>query len=122
MNHCFMSIDLVAFGWIVFVTNPNTVVLSVWIGVGGCLWPISSTVVIAGISCHELIYSAPISASSAEVITFFMICAMVNTAPLFDGFAAFFYMKKCPPALLLDFGSVRWDALLCAARTILLAL
>ena len=44
MHQCCMSADLVAFDWRFFVTNPNDVVLSVWIGVGGCLWPISSTV------------------------------------------------------------------------------
>ena len=70
MNQCFMSIELVAFGWSFFVENNSAVVLSVWIGVGGCLWPISSTVVSPGISYRELIYSAPISASAAEVITF----------------------------------------------------
>ena len=87
-----------------FVTNPNTVVLSVWIGVGGCLWPISSTVIHTGIACRELIYIAPIYASASEVITFFMICAMVKTALLFAGFAAFFYIKTFTPALLLAFG------------------
>ena len=107
MNQCFMSIELVAFGWSFFVENNSAVVLSVWIGVGGCLWPISSTFVSPSISYRELIYSAPISASSAEVITFFMICAMVKTAPLFSGFAALFDMKKFPPDMLLDFGSVR---------------
>ena len=70
MNQCFMSVDLVDFGWRFFVTNPNAVVLSVWIEVGGCLWPVSSTVVSAGIACGEFIYSAPISTSAAEVITF----------------------------------------------------
>ena len=72
MNQCFMSIDLVDFGWRFFVTNPITVVLSFWIGVGGCLCPIYSTVVCAGIASGELIYSDPISASAAEVITFFL--------------------------------------------------
>ena len=70
MNQCFMYVDLVAFGRSFFVTNPNAVVLSVCIGVGGCLWTIPSTVVCSGIACHELKYSAPISESSAEVITF----------------------------------------------------
>ena len=70
MNQCYISVGLVAFGWSFFATNPNSVVLSVWIGVGGCLWPISSTVVRAGIAYRELIYSAPISASADEVITF----------------------------------------------------
>ena len=68
--------------------------LYVWIGVGGCLWPISSTVFHAGIACCELIYSAPISASAAEVITFFMMFAMFNTDPLFAWFAAFSDMKN----------------------------
>ena len=89
-----MSFELVAFGWIFFVTDPNAVVLSVWIGVDGCLWPISSTVFHAGIACCELIYSAPISASAAEVITFFMMFAMFNTDPLFAWFAAFSDMKN----------------------------
>ena len=94
MNYCFMSVDLVAFGGRFFVTNPNDVVLSIWIGVGGCLWPIFSTVIRAGIVCCEFICSAPISTSASEVITFFIICAMFNTATLFVGFAAFFYMKN----------------------------
>ena len=107
MHQCCMSADLVAFDWRFFVTNPNDVVLSVWIGVGGCLWPISSTVIRAGIACPELIYIAPIYASASEVITFFMICAMVKTALLFAGFAALFDMKTFPPALLLSLGLVR---------------
>ena len=94
MNQCFMSVDLVAFVWRFFVTNPNAVVLSVWVGIGGCLWPIPSAVVRAGIACCELIYSAPISASADEVITFFIICTMVKAAPLFSGFDALFGMKK----------------------------
>ena len=71
------------------------------------MWPISSTVVLAGIYCHELIYSAPISASAAEVIKFLIICEMFKSAPLFAGFAALFDMKKCSPDPLLTFGSVR---------------
>ena len=106
-NQCCMSVDLVAFGWRFFVTNPNYVVLSVCIGVGGCLWPISSTAVRTGIACRELIHSAPISASAAKIITFIIICAMFNNAPLFAGFVVLSYMKKFPPAVLLDFGLVR---------------
>ena len=71
------------------------------------MWPIYSTVVCASIACRELIYCDPISASAAEVITFFMICEMSKTAPLFAGFAALSDMKKYPLALLLAFGSVR---------------
>ena len=70
MNQCFMSVDWVAFVWRFFVTNPSAVVLSVWIGVDGCLWTIYSTAIRGGITCRKLIYSAPISASGAEVIRF----------------------------------------------------
>ena len=86
------------------------------------MWPISSTVVRAGIACRELIYIAPISASAADVIMFLIICAMVKTARFCSGFAALFDMKKCQPALLLSFGLVRYDASLCAARTMFLVL
>ena len=122
MNHCCMSVHLVDFGWRFFVTNLNYVVLSVWIGVGGCLWPISSTFFCAGTACRELIYITTISASAAEVITFFMICAMFKTAPLFSGFSALFDMKKFQPSLPLAFGLVRQDASMCAPITMSLAL
>ena len=68
------------------------------------MWPISSTVVRSSIAFRKLMYSAPIYSSAAEVIPFLIICAMVNTAPSFAGFAAFFDMKKFPPSLLFDFG------------------
>ena len=71
------------------------------------MWPISSTVVRAGIDCCELIYSAPISSSAAKVIIFCMTDAMVKTAQFFAGFATLFEMKKCPPDLLRAFGLVR---------------
>ena len=81
--------------------------LSIWIGVGGSVWPISSTVVCAGIACRKLINSDLISVSAAEVITFLMIFEMVKTDPLFAGFAAFFYIKTFPAARIVVFGSVR---------------
>ena len=65
-----MSADLVAFDWRFFVTDTNDVVLSIWIGVGGCLWPISSPVVRSSIAFRKLMYSDPIYASAAEVIPF----------------------------------------------------
>ena len=71
MNQCCISIELAFFGWRFFVTNPHDVVFCVYIAVGGGFWPIYSTVVCAGIAYCELIYSAPISTSAAEVITFF---------------------------------------------------
>ena len=86
MNQYFMSVDLVACGWRFFITNPRAVVLSVWMGVGGCGWPISSAVVRAGIAWREFMYRAPISASAADDMTALMIWAIFNMAPLSGGF------------------------------------
>jgi hypothetical protein len=54
-------------------------------------------------------------------MTAFMIWATVRTALLLGGRAMFVDMKKCHPALLLALDSDRYDALLCPARTMLLA-
>ena len=89
-----MSVDLVAFGCRFFSTKPTAVVLSVWIGVGGCVCPISIKVCLAGIACLEFRKRAPISASAADDITFFMICAMFKTAALFAGSSSLFDKKK----------------------------
>ena len=104
------------------VTKPRAVVLSVMIGVGGWMWPISSRSILAGMACLEFKNNAPISASAAEDMTFLMICAMLWKAPLFGGHFELSDMKKCPPALLLAFGSVRYDASLWTFSIMLLAL
>ena len=90
--------------------KPSAVVLSVIIGVGGWMWPISSRSVLAGMACLELRNNTPISASAAEDMTLLMIWAMLWKAPLFGGQSELSDMKKCPPALLLAFGSDRYDA------------
>ena len=46
-------------------------------------------------------------ASVADVITCLMMCAMLSTAPLFAGIVVLIDRKKCPPAQLRDFGSLR---------------
>ena len=81
--------------------------LSVCIGVGGGLWPVVSNAWRAGIASLQFIKIDPNSASAAEYMTVFMICKMVRTDPLFVGSAESSDMKKCPPALLLAFDSVR---------------
>ena len=78
-----MSSDFVAFGLRFFVTNPKAVVLSVWVGVVGCLWSISSSKQHAGIACLVFMYKAPISAPAADVITVPIVVEMLRTAPLF---------------------------------------
>ena len=90
---------------ILLVTTQSAVVLSVCIGVGGCLWPIVSNAWRAGIVYLQLMRRAPNSASAAEDMTALMICEIVRTDPLFDGTAESSDLKKCPHDLLLAFDS-----------------
>ena len=113
-----MSIALVRRGWMLFVTTPNAVLLSVCIGVGGCLCPISSSSCLIATASHALMYRAPSSASAALDMTVLIILDMFNTAPLFGGSLTLDDMKKWPPALLRPPGSLRYDASLCTANTI----
>ena len=82
-----MSIDLSCLLAMLLVTTPSEVVLSVCIVVGGCLWPIVSNALRAGIASLQLMKRDPNSASAAEEMTAFMICEMVRTDPLFGGTA-----------------------------------
>ena len=61
-----MSIDLSSLLAILWVKTPSAAVLSVCIGVGGCLWPIVSNAWRAGIASLQLTKRAPNSASAAE--------------------------------------------------------
>ena len=70
------------------------VLLSVWIGVGGWTWPISSAVMRAGMACHALMNKAPILALAADDVTDLMIQAMFNTAQLFFGSCESSEIKK----------------------------
>ena len=89
------------------VMTPSVVVLSVCIGVGGCLWPIVFNAWRAEIASLQFMKRAPNSASAAKDMTTFMICEIVSTDPLFGGMAESSDMKKCPPALRLAFDSYR---------------
>ena len=100
-----MPIDFSGFLEMMLVTTLYAVVLYVCIGVGGFVCPIFSSACLAGMASLQLMKRAPSSASSADDMTALMILVVVNTAPLLGGNAMFFYMKKCPPALLLDFVS-----------------
>ena len=105
-----------------FVTTPSAVVLSVCIGVGGCLWTIYLSEWRDGMASRKLMKRAPSSASAAEDMTALIIFVMVITAPLLGGMAEFLDMKKCPPSLLRAFVSEIYEASLWPARNILLAL
>ena len=94
------------------VTTPFAVVLSVFIGVGGCVCPIYSIYWRDGMSFLQFMKSAFSSASAADDMTALIILAKVNTSPFLGGNAVFFDMKKCPPDLLLVFFLERYKALL----------
>ena len=102
-----MSMDLVALGVMRLVRTPCAVELSVCIGVFGCGWPNSTSVVRIGTANFALMKSAPNSASAAELITALMICEMLRMAPLLRGISSSLDMKKCPPARLRAFASER---------------
>ena len=51
-----------------------------------------------------LINNAPSSASAADDITAFMICAMFKIDPLGDGISSLFDRENSPPVLLLASG------------------
>ena len=80
--------------------DPTSVELSVWIGNLGCGQPISMSVLRSGIIFLDVMYSAAISASAADAITYLMIFAIVNTGPLSFGFGSFSERKIWAPALL----------------------
>ena len=104
-----------------FVTTVWAAELSVWSGVGGCGCPISISVFLMGTALRAFMYMAPISASAADDMTALIICATVWTAPLLWGNSVSAAMKKCPPALLLAFDSLKYEASLWTASTMSLA-
>ena len=69
---------------IFLLTTPKAVVLSVCIGVGGCLCPMILSKCRAGIASLQFIKRAPSSASAEEDITALMIWETVRMEPLFD--------------------------------------
>ena len=95
---------------ILLVTKPCVVVLSIYIGVYGCVCPISYSDWRSGLAYLQLIKSAPSSAYDDDAMTALMILAIVNTDPLLEGNAMLFDMKQCPPALLLNLVSERYEA------------
>ena len=92
---------------IFLLTTPKAVVLSVCIGVGGCLCHMISSACCAGIASLQFMKRAPSLASTAEDITALKIWETVRMAPLFDGMASLLDMIKCPPDLLLAFVSYK---------------
>ena len=81
--------------------------LSVCIGVGGCVCPIHSKESRAGMASQNFIKMAPSLASAADDTTALIIWEMVNTAPLLGGSGESADMKKCPPERMRAFVSER---------------
>ena len=102
-----MSIAFVRFGVILPLTTPSAIELSVCNGVGGCGCPISSKMIRMYTASRAMMYNAPNSASVADDMTCLMMWAILRRAPLFVGTSPPLERKKCPPALLLAFGSLR---------------
>eukprot|EP00957_Ditylum_brightwellii_P163025 12414116-Ditylum_brightwellii.AAC.1 len=98
-------------------------------GVDGCGSPISSRAVRSSSPFRELAYSAPISASAANVITLQSSLHTLHTVPLSrvmvsPGFVvscSFVLRKKCPPAQLLACGALKYEASLWICKTMPLA-
>ncbi len=85
----------------------STIELSVCSGVGGCLCPISSRMILMFTASIAIIYNPANSTSVAEDITCLIMWAMFSTTPLFGGIGVSLDKKKCPPARLRDLGLLR---------------
>ena len=100
------------------VTKPCAVVLSVCMGVGGCLLPVYSSTWCAGMASLQFMNSAPSSSSAANDMTALTILEIMNTALLLGWNLVLLDINKCPSALLQDFVLERYNASMWPARTI----
>jgi hypothetical protein len=96
----------VRFCFLVLLLYPVAVVLSVSIGVGGCLRPNSSNVVLRTAPSLAVIKTAPISASAAEDMTCLRTLLTIKIAPFvsFFMFCCVSHVKESPsPAFYIIF-------------------
>jgi hypothetical protein len=84
-----MSMAFVRFCFIVPLLYSVAVVLSVYIGVGGCLCPNSSNIVLRTAPSLAFIKNAPISASAADEITCLRTLLMIKIAPFVSFLSCF---------------------------------
>ena len=91
------------------------------LALGAVFCPIYSSIILAGKASRQLINSAHSSASVADDITDLIICEIVVTSPLFGGSTDSSVMKKCPPSLLCDLASERYDVSMWPVSTMALA-
>ncbi len=102
-----MSMALVCLGCTLPFMTASAIALSVCIGVGGCLCPNSSSMILMYTALRTIMYSPTSSTLVANDMTFLMMCAMFSTAPFFGGMVVSFDRKKCPPALLHALGLLK---------------
>jgi hypothetical protein len=77
-----MSIAFERFCFIVLLTMPYAVELSIRRGVGGCVWPSSVIVTLSGAPLWALWKHAPTSDYAAEANTFLMMAVTLRMDPL----------------------------------------
>jgi len=102
-----MSLAFVRLGCTFPLVTASAIELSVCSGVGGCLCPISLSMILMYTALRAIICRPANLASVAYNITCLIMCAMLSTAPLFCGMVLSLERKKCPPALLRAFVSLK---------------
>eukprot|EP00957_Ditylum_brightwellii_P006164 466210-Ditylum_brightwellii.AAC.2 len=110
-----MALDLCCFTML--FTIPVAVVSSVMMGVNGCGCPISSRAVQNSSPFHAFAYITPILASAAKAMMFLISLQTLWTGPFkgtlvssgFLGLMGLALRKKCPPALLLACGALKYE-------------
>ena len=101
-----ISMAFVCFGCILPLMTASAIELSVCSGVGGCLCPISSKMILMYSASLAIRYKATNYASVADDITYFIMWTMLRTATLFFSMMKSLDKKKWPPAMLHAFGSL----------------
>ena len=101
-----MSITFVSFGCIFPFHTASAMALYVCNGVGGCLCPIYSNIILVYTTSRAMMYSAASSASVADVMTCLITCVMLKIVPLLWGIVVLLDKKKFLTAQLLAFGSL----------------
>ena len=80
-----MPIALVRLGCTLPLITASAIALLVCIGVGGCLCPILSRMILMYTASLAMMYRAASSAYVTDDMMFLMTCAMLRIAPLFAG-------------------------------------
>ena len=103
-----MSIAFVCFGCTIPLITASAIKLSVCSGVGGCVCPISSSIILMYTASLAMMYNPARSTLVADGMTSLMMCAILSTSlKLFGGMVVLPNRKKCQPAPVRDWGLLR---------------